>query len=67
MMQARVTPTSMAAAVSGIITQFIGVTFMVIYRSTMAQANAFMVVLDRINSVGMAFRYSIQFLKPKGN
>jgi hypothetical protein len=54
--QPRVTPTSMVAAVSGIITQFIGVTFMVIYRSTMAQANEFMVVLDRINSVGMAIQ-----------
>jgi hypothetical protein len=31
--------TSYVAAASGIITQFIGVTFMVIYRSTMAQAN----------------------------
>jgi len=32
----------------------IGVTFMVIYRSTMAQANQFMEVLERINTVGMA-------------
>lgn len=52
--QPKITPTSMVAAVSGIITQFIGATFMVIYRSTMAQANEFMIVLDRINSVGMA-------------
>ena len=37
--QPKITPTSMVAAVSGIITQFIGATFMVIYRSTMAQAN----------------------------
>jgi hypothetical protein len=44
----------LVAAVSGIITQFIGATFMVIYRSTMAQANEFMTVLERINSVGMA-------------
>jgi hypothetical protein len=29
------------------------VTFMVIYRSTMSQANAFMQVLERINTVGM--------------
>jgi hypothetical protein len=42
------------AAISGIITQFIGVTFMVIYRSTMRQANDFMSVLERINTVGMA-------------
>jgi hypothetical protein len=44
----------LVAAVSGIITQFIGVTFMVIYKSTMSQANEFMTVLERINSVGMA-------------
>lgn len=50
----RVTPTSLVAAISGIITQFIGATFMVIYRSTMTQANQFMTVLERINSVGMA-------------
>jgi len=46
--------TSWIAAISGIITEFIGVTFMVIYRSTMTQANAFMQVLERINTVGMA-------------
>jgi len=46
--------TSYVAAISGIITEFIGVTFMVIYRSTMAQANQFMDVLERINTVGMA-------------
>jgi TRADD-N domain-containing protein len=46
--------TSYIAAASGIITEFIGVTFMVIYRSTMAQANQFMTVLERINTVGMA-------------
>ena len=46
--------TSWIAAISGIITEFIGATFMVIYRSTMAQANAFMQVLERINTVGMA-------------
>jgi len=46
--------TSYIAAISGIIAQFIGVTFMVIYRSTMTQANQFMEVLERINTVGMA-------------
>jgi hypothetical protein len=45
---------SYLAALSGIITEFIGVTFMLIYRSTMAQANQFMEVLERINTVGMA-------------
>lgn len=46
--------TGWIAAMSGIITEFIGVTFMVIYRSTMAQANSFMQVLERINTSGMA-------------
>lgn len=46
--------TAWIAAVSGIITEFIGVTFMVIYRSTMSQASSFMQVLERINTVGMA-------------
>ncbi len=46
--------TSYLAAISGIITEFTGVTFMAIYRSTMAQANQFMEVLERINTVGMA-------------
>jgi hypothetical protein len=46
--------TSYLAGISGIITEFIGVTFMLIYRSTMAQANQFMEVLERINTVGMA-------------
>ncbi|MCU1269943.1 MAG: hypothetical protein JWN74_1237 [Acidobacteriaceae bacterium] len=51
--QPKFTPTTMVAAVSGIITQFIGATFMVIYRSTITQANEFMTVLERINTVGM--------------
>jgi TRADD-N domain-containing protein len=49
-----VTPAAKVAALSGIITQFIGATFLVIHRSTMAQANEFMTVLERINTVGMA-------------
>lgn len=52
--QPKMWTTSMVAAVSGIITQFLGATFMVIYRSTMAQANEYMSILERINSVGMA-------------
>jgi len=39
---------------AGVITEFIGATFMAIYRSTMAQANEFMSILERINTVGMA-------------
>lgn len=49
-----VTAASKVAAISGIIAQFIGATFLVIYRSTMEQANKFMSVLERINTVGMA-------------
>jgi len=49
-----ITPAAKVAALSGIITQFIGASFLVIYRSTMAQANEFMSVLERINTVGMA-------------
>jgi hypothetical protein len=52
--QPRLTPATEVASVAGIITQMIGATFMVIYRSTMAQANEFMSVLERINTVGMA-------------
>ncbi len=52
----QITPASMVAGISGIITQFIGATFMVIYRSTMTQANQFMAVLERINTVGMAIQ-----------
>jgi hypothetical protein len=47
---------ALVAGISGIITQFIGATFMVIYRSTMTQANEFMVILERINTVGMAIQ-----------
>jgi uncharacterized membrane protein YesL len=39
---------------SGLITQTIGATFLLIYRSTMKQANAYVATLERINAVGMA-------------
>jgi len=48
-----ITP-ALVAAVSGIITQFIGATFLVVYRSTTAQASEYMWILERINTVGMA-------------
>jgi hypothetical protein len=43
--------------------------FMVIYRSTMSQANGFMAVLERINTVGMAVQVldSIEDSDPKKN
>jgi hypothetical protein len=51
--ESKITPVEIVASGAGIITEFIGATFMVIYRSTMAQANEFMSVLERINTVGM--------------
>lgn len=45
---------SYLATVAGIITEFIGATFMLIYRSTVKQASTYTATLERINSVGMA-------------
>ncbi len=45
---------SLIASASGILTEFISLTFMAIYRSTLAQANEYVSVLERINTVGMA-------------
>lgn len=42
------------ATISGIIVQFIGATFLVVQRSTMEQAKEYVVVLERINAVGMS-------------
>jgi hypothetical protein len=42
-------------ALSGILTQFVGATFLLIYRSTIDQANEFNRTIERINSVGMAW------------
>jgi hypothetical protein len=39
---------------AGVITQFIGATFMVLYRSTIQQASSYVEILERINAVGMA-------------
>ena len=44
------------AAGSGIVVQFIGATFLVIFRSTMAQAKDYVQVLERINAVGMSIQ-----------
>lgn len=51
-----ISPPTWVASICGLITQFIGATFMVIYRSTMTQANEFVSVLDRINTVGIAVK-----------
>ena len=45
---------SYVAAAAGVVTEFIGATFMMIFRSTLQQATSYMSILDRINSVGMA-------------
>lgn len=56
--QALRVPTSLApsalAAFAGVVVQFIGATFLIIYRSTMEQAKNYVVVLERINAVGMS-------------
>jgi hypothetical protein len=54
---------ALIASSSGVITEFIGLTFMMIYRSTMLQATQFMSVLERINTVGMA----VQILDAMGD
>jgi hypothetical protein len=41
---------------AGIITEFIAATFLVIYKSTMAQAQEYVRMLERINAVGMSLQ-----------
>jgi nitrate reductase gamma subunit len=48
-------PAAIAGA-AGIITEFIGATFLFIYRSTIEQASNYTRTLERINSVGMAMQ-----------
>jgi hypothetical protein len=48
-----ITPALISAA-SGILSQFIGATFLFIYRSTLAQAKDYVAMLERINAVGMS-------------
>lgn len=45
---------SIVAACSGILINFIGATFLVVYKATMAQAKDYVSILERINAVGMA-------------
>jgi hypothetical protein len=53
-------PTRLAPAViasaSGIITQFIGASLLLIYRSVLGQAKEYVTVLERINAVGMSMQ-----------
>ncbi|EPM5537596.1 TRADD-N-associated membrane domain-containing protein [Vibrio cholerae] len=50
---------SVLATVAGILINFIGATFLVIYKSTMKQATEYVTILERINAVGM----SVQILE----
>ncbi len=50
---------SLLSAVSGVIVSFVGGTFLIVYRATMAQAKDLVTVLERINAVGM----SVQILE----
>ncbi|MGE8400022.1 MAG: TRADD-N-associated membrane domain-containing protein [Delftia tsuruhatensis] len=47
-------PVSIVSAASGVIITFIGGTFLIIYKSTLAQSREYVTVLERINAVGMA-------------
>lgn len=47
---------AMISAAAGVLVEFIGATLMVIYRSTMSQAERYMRVLERINAVGMSMQ-----------
>ena len=50
---------SVLSSVSGVVVSFIGGTFLVLYKSTMAQAKDYVTILERINAVGM----SVQILE----
>lgn len=45
---------SILTSVSGVVVSFIGGTFLVLYRSVMAQAKDYVTILERINAVGMS-------------
>ena len=45
---------ALLSAASGILVNFIGVTFLVLYKSTMSQAKDYVAILERINAVGMS-------------
>ena len=46
-------PVAVVASVSGVLVSFIGGSFLIIYRSTLAQSKDYVAVLERINAVGM--------------
>ena len=47
-------PASLLTTSAGIIVSFIGGTFLVLYKATMAQAKDYVTILERINAVGMS-------------
>lgn len=47
-------PVSIVASASGVLISFIGGSFLLIYRSILAQSKEYVSVLERINAVGMA-------------
>jgi len=49
-------PAAIIASASGVITEFIGATFLFIYKSTIQQASSYTQTLEHINSAGMAMQ-----------
>lgn len=49
-------PPSILAAAAGVLLNFIGASFLIVYRSTMNQAKEYVTVLERINAVGMSVK-----------
>jgi hypothetical protein len=47
---------SVVVTLSGVLVEFLGATFLVIYKSTMEQAQGYVNVLERINAVGMSVK-----------
>lgn len=45
---------SIVVALAGVIINFIGASFLILYKSTMEQAKEYVIVLERINAVGMS-------------
>ena len=45
---------ALLSSISGLLINFIGATFLVIYKSTMQQAKEYVSILERINAVGMS-------------
>lgn len=47
-------PVAVVAAASGVLVEFLAGSLLLVFRSTMSQAKDYVVVLDRINAVGMS-------------